>query len=341
MRNTRRRGLRSLRFRPVVSLASGGASVLGRRLLLSADAASGAHASAHAQYVEPLGQRAAHSDAAQKTSSRTTPAQQINKQYALFSANFQTVVNSYVRSLDEESTGTVSVSTTLTAPYLSGTGSMQVADASVFGAPGTFTPTVTAYAMVGSSTVGTFYLLGSSGNLLAINTTSSTPVSLASGTTLTANVTTSASSAAAAIFPNYVTSATQQLAVNLVSYFNALPFKLPRMFAFPHQSQRTGALQQYVYQVAAGGGPDSLRSTLNAVTLPATPGGDLQIYQSTVMTAINASRLQMLDGVQQIFAGKLQVVPTSLVSSSSASTSGTSSTGTSSPTSTGSSSTSS
>jgi hypothetical protein len=307
--------------------------MLDRRLLLSAGVASGTHESSH---VRPLAQHAARSDAAHKTSSRTTPAQQIDKQYALFLTNFQTVLDSYVQSLTQQSTGVVSVSTTLTAPYLAGTASMQVANGSLFSSATPSAP-VTAFAIVGTTTVGTFSVIGTSGNVLAIDTTAFPAISLANGTTLSATVPTSASSAAATIFPGYIISSTNQLAVNLVSYFNNLPFKLPRMFAFPHQSQRTGALQQYVYQIVAGTGPDSLRTILLAVALPATPGGDLQIYQSTIETAVNASRTEMLSGVQQIFAGKMQVVPTSLVSSSTSSsgTSSTSSSGSSSTSSTG------
>ena len=214
---------------------------------------------------------------------------------------------------------------------------MLVVDAAVFGPEGTYPNVVDATAFVGSVSVGQVAILGSSGNTLAIQTSGTTTPSLAAGTTLTAQVTTSASSSAATIFPSFITANSQQLAVKLVSYFNSLPFKLPRMFAFPHQDARSGALQQYVYQIVAGASVNSLEQTLLAVTLPQTPGGDLQIYQSAVTTAINASRLQMLDGVQQIFSGKLQVVPTSISNSStsSASTSSTSTTGTGSSSSTG------
>jgi hypothetical protein len=332
MRNTRRRRLRSLRFRPVVAFSSDGAAILDRRLLPSADPASVAHASAYAAQVRPLARHARHSDAATKTSARTTPAEQIKKQYALFVANFQTVLNSYVAALTEQSTGTVPVSTTLTAPYLAGSASMQVADGSLFSTATPLAP-VSASAVVGTTSVGTISVIGTSGNVLAINTAQSSLINLSTGTTLAANVPTSASSAAASIFPGYITSSTIQLAVNLVSYFNSVPFKLPRMFAFPHQNQRTGALQQYVYQVVASTGPDSLRTILLSVALPATPGGDLQIYQAAVTAAVDASESQMLSNVQQIFAGKLQVVPTSLVSSSSSS-SGTASTSTTGSTST-------
>ncbi len=311
------------RFRPAVGLTGDGATVLDRRLMLSADSARAAHAAHHAGHVEASSHSRKHSAA----SERVTPAKEINNQYAQFSALFQTAVQSYVGTLYQSSTGTVSVTATLTAPYSAGTASMQVNDAAVFGPAGTYPNIVDATAYVGTVSVGQVAILGSSGNTLAIQTSGTTTPSLATGTILTAQVPSSASSSAGTIFPSFITANSQQLAVKLVSYFNSLPFKLPRMFAFPHQDARSGALQQYVYQIVAGAAATSLEQTLLAVTLPQTPGGDLQIYQSAVTTAINASRLQMLDGVQQIFSGKLQVVPTS-ASSSSTSSAGTSSTST-------------
>ena len=40
-----------------------------------------------------------------------------------------------------------------------------------------------------------------------------------------------------------------------------------------------------------------------------TVGGDLRIYDATVQSAIQSSRLQMLSSVQLIFANKLPVIP--------------------------------
>jgi hypothetical protein len=264
---------------------------------------------------------------------RVGPSQQIRKQYARFYSNFQAVETSYVEALSQQSSGTVTATTTLTAPYASGSVSMQVADAGVFGPAGIYTSPVTATALVGSVPVGTYTIKGSSANLLAINTALSSQVSLGTSTTLTAQVTSSASTSAATIFPSYITTSTQQLAVNLVAYFNSLPIRLPRFYALPHYPQRAGAIQQYVYELVAGAASTSLKNTLTAVALPLTPGSDLQIYDATVKTAIDASESQMLSGVQQIFAEKLQVVVPgtpgllSLLSSSSSSGTGSTSTG--------------
>ena len=251
---------------------------------------------------------------------RVTPAQEINKLYAQFLAMFRLVEQSYVQTLSNQSTTLVPVSTTLTAPYSAGSASIQVANPAVFGPEGAFAAPIIATAVIGAP-VGTFSLIGSNSTQVAVNTAASSAVSLSNGTLLTASVPTTNTTSAGAIFPSYISASTQQLAVQLVAYFNSLPFKLPRMFAFPHQNQRSGAIQQYVYGLIAGPSRLSLEQTLLAIPLPQTPSYDLQIYDAAVNTALSASKLQMQSGVQQIFSGKLQVVPTGLSSSSSSSSS--------------------
>ena len=250
-----------------------------------------------------------HSHPAIAANGRVGPAVEIRREYAAFYAAFQVVEASYVRALSEQSSGTVSVNTSLTAPYLSGSATMQVANAGVFGPEGVFTAPVVATALTGSVPVGTFTITGSSGNQIALNTAQSSAVSLASGTILAAQVTSSATTSAQLIFPSYIVTSSQSLAINLVKYFNSLPIKLPRMYASPHYPQRAGALQQYVYQIVASGTAASLEQTLNSIPLPLTPGGDLRIYDAAVQAAIYSSRQRMLNGVQQIFANKYPVIP--------------------------------
>ena len=325
MPQNHRRRRRSRRFRPLVE---GSAPLEPRRLLSAVPMA--AHAPHHAAHALPRPQPAARAEHKHKAPQRVGPAAEINKLYNQYYAEFQLVEADYVRTLSQSSSGTTSVSTTLTAPYSAGSASMQVADAGVFGPEGQYSTAVPATAMIGSVPVGTFTLIGSSGNQLAVDVTSSSSVSLSQGTTLSANVTTSAATSAESIFPNYITASTQALAIDLVAYFNSLPIVLPRKYAPPHQPQQTGALQEYVYQLVAGGASTSLQQSLLAVSLPQTPGGDLRIYDAAVKAVISSSRIQMLSDVQQIFANKLPVVPVSASStSSSTSTSGTSSSSTS------------
>jgi hypothetical protein len=292
--------------------------------MLNATPMTTANAPTHLAHAVPHPHPEAVPRTAHKALHRVTPAQEINKQYNLFYANFQLVEASYVRALNQQNSSTTTASTTLTAPYSAGSVTLQVADAGIFGPEGSFPSPVTATAMVGAVSVGTFTLTGSSGNLVTVDTTQSSAVSLGQGTTLTAQVSTSAGTSAQAIFPTYITTSAQQLAFNLVGYFNSLPIKLPRMYAPPHQPQRAGAIQQYVYQLVAGGGPLSLSSMLSAISLPQTSSGDLKIYDATVNSAIQSSRMQMLSDVQQIFAGTLPVIPTTS-SNGSTTTTGTSS----------------
>ncbi len=308
MRTNRQRRRSPFRFRPHVDSAGDGAVALDRRLLLSVAAAKGAMVLHRDIQAIPRVHPSAHVSRTPAASGRVTPAQEVRKVYSQFLANFQAAETSYVQSLTQQATSTVTVVTTLTTPYLAGSATMNVLDPGVFGSP-TQTSPVTAYAVAGGAQVGVFQIIGISATQVAINTTSSSLVNLAQGTQLTAQVPQTAATSSASIFPGYITSSTQLMAVQLVNYFNSLPFKLPRMFALPHQSQRAGALQQQVYQLVAGSGPVSLRSQLNAISLPQTPGADLQIYDAAVRTVITSSELQMLGDIQQIFANKLPVIP--------------------------------
>jgi hypothetical protein len=326
-----RRRLRR-RFRPDLSPGCDRAMVLERRRLLSGGLlAEVGHLPTAIPFAHPA-RHPNHRAKAHASSRRVGPAQEINTQYARFLAAFRMVEESYVSTLNQRANNKVSVSTTLTAPYAAGSPSMVVADAAVFGPAGTFNPAVTATAEISGIPVGTFSLLGSSGNQLIIDVSNSSSIPLNTGTVLTANVTVSASNSAAAIFPSYISSSTTQLAVTLVQYFNNLPIPLPRKYAPVHQNPQTGAIQQYVYQQIASAQANSLKQVLLAITLPATPGGDLQIYDAAVNSAVATSRLAVLDGVKQIFAGKYQIAP---ATSFSATTTSATTSGTSSPTTSG------
>src|SRR5262245_21704336 len=139
---------------------------------------------------------------------RRSPAQEINAQYAAFLAAFRVVEQSYVQSLNQQTSNMIPVSATVTPPYASGSPVMVVDDAAVFGPPGPFNPPVTATAFVGSVSIGQFILTGSSGNQLTINISASSLIPLNPGTVLTANMPVSAQSAAAAIFPGYIVNST-------------------------------------------------------------------------------------------------------------------------------------
>jgi hypothetical protein len=281
--------------------ASDGFLALESRLLLNASPAAGVHASRADHHVERATASHAHDTHAKRTTKRLTPTQEINAQFAAFTAAFNAVLTAYVQSINEQSTGTVSVSTTVTTAYTTPGPVIEVADASVFGPEGTYTKPVTATALIGTVSLGTVSFTGSSGNLLIINPAQPATTNLPVGTVLSANVPTSALTSAASIFPSYITNSTIQMATNLVKYFNSLPIKLPPENAPPHTPIQRGAIQSYVYQNIASSTSTSLQQLLLAITLPTTPGSDLQIYQAAVTSAIAESQQRVLDGVGQIF----------------------------------------
>jgi hypothetical protein len=195
----------------------------------------------------------------------------------------------------------------VTSAYTAGSVQIQVDNASVFGPNGTFTSPVSATASVGGVTVGTFSLTGRSGNLLLVNTAQSSLINLNPGVVLSASVATTAASSAGTIFPRYINARAQEMALNLVVYFNTFPIKLPTFNAPPHTPTQRGAIQSFVYQQVAGGSATSLVGSLQAIPLATTTSSDLTIYNQTVLAAVEQSRLRVLSGVNQIFAGKLRV----------------------------------
>jgi hypothetical protein len=238
---------------------------------------------------------------------RITPMAAINAEYASFVNDFAQVEAVYIASLTSQSTGSATVTATLTADYTAGSVQIQVDNASVFGANGTFASPINATASVGGVTVGTFSLTGRSGNLLLVNTAQSSLINLNTGTVLSASVPITAASSAGAIFPTYINARAQEMALNLVVYFNNFPIKLPAFNAPPHTPTQRGAIQSFIYQQIAGGSATSLVGSLQIIPLAATSSSDLTIYNQTVLAALEQSRLRVLSGVNQIFAGKLRI----------------------------------
>jgi hypothetical protein len=309
-RRSRRRNDR--RFRPVVDPGSFGSVLLEGRQMLSGGVSLGLDAGPKAAHAIALAARASrHAAKVAHAPKRLTPAQEVNAQYTAFVAAFNQQLNFYIQSLTQQSSGSVTVSTTLSSAYAPPSPLIEVDDASVFGPPGFFNPNIVATATLGTAPpLGQFTLTGSSGNTLTINVAASSPISLPEGTLLTASVSTSAQSAAASIFPSYITNSTTQLAINLVKYFNSLPIRLPKENAPPHTPVQRGAIQKFVFQSIASGMSNSLQQLLLAIPLPTTAGADLSIYMSTVNSAVALSLQTVTGGIQQIYAGKLLISAT-------------------------------
>jgi hypothetical protein len=295
------------RCRPAIDLPSEGILALESRLLLNASHLTSLHAERVAHRAEQIAARRPNHTSASSLPRRLTPAQEINAQYAAFTTAFNNVLNAYVQSINEQSSGMVSVSATVTTAYASPSPNIEVDDASVFGSEGTFSQPVVANATLGTVSLGTFTIIGSSGNTLIINVGQSAAINLPVGAVLSANVPTSAQTSAAAIFPSYITNSTTQLATNLVKYFNSLPVKLPVKNTPPHTPVQNGAIQAFVFQNIAGSVSTSLQQLLLATPLPTTPGSDLVIYQAAADSAIAQSRQFVLSSITQIFNRNLLV----------------------------------
>ncbi len=274
----------------------------------------------------------ARATAARVLPPRLTPTAEIIYQYNQFANDFATIEKYYIQSLSEQSGGTTTVTASVAAPYTAGSASIQVTSAtaaSAFFPNGPTAIPVTAQATFNSNFQGTFYLNSYQGSILNVNPTTSSQVNLSVGAILTASVTTSSQSSAASIFPSFITNRTNQMAIDLVQYFNNLPLRLPYFNAPPHTPNNRGAIQNYVYNSVAGSGSGStstsgtsgaqgisalpgvgatsLQQVLLAIPLPTASGVSEQIYNATVASAIQQSLTQTLNGVAEVYAGHLLV----------------------------------
>jgi hypothetical protein len=252
-------------------------------------------------HVQELKAKAAHH------AQRVAPTAEINAQFAQFVSDFALAEAAYTDAITSQSTNTTTVTATVTQPYTVGSVQLQVDNAAVFGPNGTFTSPLTATASVGGVVVGTFILTGRSGNTLVVNPTESSQVNLNPGVVLTSTVPITSATSAATIFPSFINTRSQELAINLVVYFNGFPIKLPAFNAPPHTPTQRGAMQLYVYEQIANGSPTSLVGSLQAIPLPTTTGSDLILYNQAVLAAIEQSRERVISGVNEIFSGRLKV----------------------------------
>jgi hypothetical protein len=303
------------RLRPTFDGGLEGIVPLEPRLLLSALSES----SASAARITHVAQTQLHHVKAAHPHKRVTPSQAVNAAYAAFTAGYNNVLNDYVKSIDEQSSNTVTVSATVTSAFTPPSSVIEVDNAAVFGPEGPFNPAVIANAVLGTVSLGAVTLSGSSGNSLIVSSSQPLTTALPVGTVLTASVPARAQTSASSIFPTYVIDSTIQMAIGLVRYFNSLPIKLPPENAPPHTPVQRGAIQTFVYQsivgtaaatleqTVAGGSSTSLQQLLLAIPLPTTTGSDLQIYKAAVASAIAESRQQLMDGIALVFNRTLLV----------------------------------
>lgn len=297
-RNALRRSGR--RFRPLVEGMDLEARVLLSQLNLSGAARPMMRGAATSQSSARLAR-------GQLTQRHVTPASEINAQYERFLAEFRQVEQYYITAINSQSSNTVSVSSSLTSPYVLSSTLLQVQNGSVFGPDGIFSSPVAAIASTNGVPIATFTLTGRSGNVLILDATQLPLVSLATGTTISATVPASTVTSAGSIFPTYIVNRTNQLAIDLVAFFNSTQLQLPKFNAPPRTPTSRGAIQAYVYQRIAGTELTSLQQSLLIIPLPSTAGSDLQIYDAAVDAAVAQSLRATRTGVRQIFAGKLLI----------------------------------
>ena len=248
------------------------------RVLLNASPAARLAAHDVAHHGNPSARNDSHHAEASHTSKRLTPTpRRSTKQYANFTMAFNNVVENYVQSINEQSTGKVSVSTTVQGDYSTPPlpSTILVADAAVFGPEGDYSSAVTATAVLGSATLGTVYITGSSGNYLIITPASGYGDNAAERDHPGRQRSHLGPNECHVDFPSYITNSTIQLAIGLVQYFNNLPIKLPPENAPPAHARSTRGDSVYVYQNIASSLGDQPSATATCHPLPTTPGSDL------------------------------------------------------------------
>lgn len=295
---------RGRRFRPQIIESSLEARVLlsvGPEALQAAMTASGRRAAV----VAPLARTRRISR--QFVPIHITPAAVVNAEYAKFAADFTSIENAYITAMNSQSSNTVSVSSSLTAPYVVSTPQLQVQNGSVFGPNGVFSTPITAFASINSVPVATFVVTGRSGNTLILDSSQLPTVSVPTGAFLAATVPASSQTSAAALFPAYIANRTGQMANDLVSFFNQTKLRLPYYNNPPHTPNQRGAIQTFVYGQIVGTQISSLQQSLLLVPLPTTSGSDLVIYDAAINAAIEQSRTSTLNGIRQIYSGQMLI----------------------------------
>ena len=114
-------------------------------------------------------------------------------------------------------------------------------------------------------------------------------------------------SSAAALFPSYIVNRTNQMAIELVQYFNSLPLKLPYLNAPPHTPNNRGAIQTFVYQAITGSSARacSNRSWPSPCRRPPATTCKFTMPPSAPRSSSPASRPS--SGVSEVFARQLYI----------------------------------
>ncbi|QDV39664.1 hypothetical protein [Tautonia plasticadhaerens] len=102
----------------------------------------------------------------------------------------------------------------------------------------------------------------------------------------------------------FVNQRTLQLSGDLVTYFNRLPIRLPRLPGAYYTPRPETAIQFFLTSQIAGQEPQILLSQLLAQPLPSSTGDAVDFYNASISTIIENSRQQVRESVRLLFAGK-------------------------------------
>jgi hypothetical protein len=236
-----------------------------------------------------------------------TPAVVIDQQYAAFSADIAAAVAVYQENLELGAVQSQPVTLTLFSPYNPGDTTLDVGSLT-FPPPTEEAPLILS-AILPDGTANPFQATGGGGGILTGVTflgEEGTDVPLPAGTSLETRIPFDQAvvNDVANQYTNYVSQRTLTLSRDLVSYFNRLPIRLPRLPGPYFTPRPETAIQFYLSNQIAGQGPQLLLQQLLALPLPSSTGSAVDLYVQSASSIIEGSRQQVNEGVRLLFSGR-------------------------------------
>lgn len=235
-----------------------------------------------------------------------TPEVVIDQQYAAFAAEIGAAIATYEQNLELGATQSQPVSLTLFSPYNPGDTVLDVGNLDF--PPPTPEAPLTLSAILPDGTAKGFSATGGGGSLLTgvsfLGPGEDVP--LFPGTELEARIPFDQAVVAdiANQYFNFVNQRTLTLSSDLVTYFNRLPIRLPRLPGPYFTPRPETAIQFFLTSQIAGQEPQILLSQLLAQPLPSSTGDAVDFYNASISTIIENSRQQVRESVRLLFAGK-------------------------------------
>lgn len=251
-----------------------------------------------------------------------TPSVVINEQYDRFRADLAGAINQYLRTFDVEPSQTVQL--TLVDGYEPGNGLFSV-PSGISLPPASAEAPLEVAARAPGETPRLYQITGTASGLLT-GVQAYNPLSGGFGSIITAEGTIIPAPDAplpagstleivlltpspnvdnlANQYLSFVADRTSRLSQDLVTYFNRLPIRLPRMPGAYHTPRPETAIQFLLANQIAGQGPQLLLQQLTSQPLPSGSDAAVELYLATIDTIVESSREQILEGVRLLFAGR-------------------------------------